>query len=174
MKKLTALTCLVCLMAIYLTSCKETVESPELETERTTEALDFTTTDQARVSSDIPDEVYESAIDAYGRDELPAVTIAFTYTRGDEDIDLEDWSFYVYETPEGCTITEGDGQQQYPGYLETVDGFVFLESDDLCGDGTYYFDNRQGGWFDYVCGPQGFSLDYSGESVFVLVRLWCE
>ncbi|UII29716.1 hypothetical protein LVD17_15560 [Fulvivirga ulvae] len=175
MKKLSIY--LLCAVAFYFTACEDTNEAnpqPEAKTE-TEEASKSDANGRVAQNSAVPQEVVELAKDVYGSDTLPALTVAFTYTRGDSNINLEDeWSFYVYDTPEsGCVLGEGDGRH-YPGYLSTENGFAFVEAEDMCGFGTYDVDNRQGGWFDYVCGPSGFSFDYNGESVFVLVRLWCE
>jgi hypothetical protein len=124
----------------------------------------------------VPQEVVDRAISEYGTGSLPAVTIALTYTRGDTNIVLEDgWSFYNYSSPQpDCFIGDSIDYQGGQGMLTTENGFVFLEHDALCGQGTYILDNRQGGWFDYVCGPDSFRFDYYGSPVFVLVRLWCE
>lgn len=133
----------------------------------------------AHATTSIPQEVIDAAIIAYGNDTLPAVTIALTYSRGDSAINLEDdWTYTPYSSPDP-NCTPGEDSPYYVDYyrttmLTTIDGFTFLEENDLCGFGNYYFDNRQGGWFDYVCGPQGFSVDYQGTPVIKLVRLWCE
>ncbi|UII19668.1 hypothetical protein [Fulvivirga ligni] len=169
MKKLSIL---VCAAMFFFTACEDS-QKEEMQSVNTLEKQE--TNARVATQSSVPQEVVDAAIAAYGDDELPAMTIAFTYTRGDVNISLEeDWVLNVYSTPEGCTITEGDGRRYYPGYMETSNGFFFIEEDDLCGEGLYEFDNRQGGWFDYVCGPHGVTVDYQGESVIKLVRLWCE
>jgi len=160
---------IVCAGFVF-TACEDqsAVEPVEVTAEKVTnaEATNSATTEFPNV----PQEVVDKAKEVYGDEELPALTIAFTYTRGNTNIDLEDeWSYSVYSTPDqGCDV---DG---YYGYLSTVDGFTFLEERELCGEGSYLIDNRQGGWFDYVCGPGSFTIDYQGEPMIKLVRLWCE
>lgn len=127
----------------------------------------------------VPQEVIDKAIQAYNGIGLPAITIAITYSRGNSNISLETgWKFYSYSTPvPDCFLGEDLGYQSGNVLITNDDGFVFIEEEELCGIGNYIMDNRQGrdgGWFDYVCGPSGFSFDYTGEPVFVLVRLWCE
>ncbi len=136
----------------------------------------FKSMPQTYTFPNIPQEVVDKAILEYGTGLLPAVTIALTYSRGDTNIVLEDgWSFYNYSSPQpDCLIGDNIDYQGGQGMLTTENGFVFLEHDDLCGLGTYIMDNRQGGWFDYVCGPDSFRFNYLGSPVFVLVRLWCE
>jgi len=125
----------------------------------------------------VPQSILEEARSVYGN-VAPAVTIAFTYDRNTLE---QDWSFAIYSTPEqGCSPGEGgdyDTNGQYRGSGSTyqaIDGFVFFEENELCGQGQYGIDNRQGGWFDYVCGPQDVGFNYHGESLFLLVHLWCE
>lgn len=138
--------------------------------------VEFKSLSKTYTFPNVPQEVVDKAILEYGTDSLPAVTIALTYTRGDTNIVLEDgWSFYNYSSPQSdCFIGDNIDYQGGQGMLTTENGFVFIESSALCGEGTYIMDNRQGGWFDYVCGPDSFRFDYQGDPVFVLVRLWCE
>ncbi len=127
---------------------------------------------------DVPDEVVKKAQKAYGKDLLPAVVIAFTETRGDKNIILEEgWNYSIYRTPDPDCEVESSLYDERQGYmLSTGDnGFTFIEEQELCSYGTYAVDNRQGGWFDYVCGPDGFDFEYEKDkTTFVLVRLWCE
>ncbi|MGB3467465.1 MAG: hypothetical protein WBA74_19425 [Cyclobacteriaceae bacterium] len=124
----------------------------------------------------IPQSILDEARSTYGN-VAPAVTIAFTYNNSTLQ---QNWSFGIFSSPQqGCFPGEGgdyEVQGQYQGgtSYQAIDGFVFFEADEMCGNGTYQIDNRQGGWFDYVCGPQGKSFNYQGESIFVLVNLWCE
>ncbi len=125
----------------------------------------------------VPEELVERARKTYAAADLslPAVTIAFSYTRGEKDIELEEgWHYTFWNTPvQDCYVGEGSKYEEQ-GSLKTIDGFTFLEEEDLCGYGVYGIDNRQGGWFDYVCGPHDISFEYNGKEVFVYVRLWCE
>lgn len=125
----------------------------------------------------VPQSILDQARNTYGTT-APAVTIAFTYNNSTLE---DDWSFVIYQAPEqGCFPGEGGDYEVYGQYqggglgYQAIDGFVFFEENEMCGNGIYQIDNRQGGWFDYVCGPGGVSFDYQGEPVFVLVRLWCE
>jgi len=126
--------------------------------------------------ANVPEEVVRKAQEVYGHDELPPVTIAFSYSGGDNNIILEEgWTYSFWKTPgQGCEVGENSDYSDGRGMLKTIDGFTFLEQEDLCGFGTSGIDNRQGGWFDYVCGPNDISFDYQGNAVFVYVHLWCE
>jgi hypothetical protein len=73
----------------------------------------------------------------------------------------------------GCTVGAASSYLERDR-LVARDGFVFLREEELCGRGTYQLDNRQGGWFDHVCGPIARTFRYEGEPVLVFVQLWCE
>jgi len=124
----------------------------------------------------VPQVIRDKAQAAWQGQELPAVTFAFSY--GNDRLE-EGWKVSVYSPTNTCVVGEPNPYwEYYPdynyGYVTTQNGFVFLDEGELCGDGQYEIDNRQGGWFDYVCGPQGRGFNYQGEPLFVFVRLWCE
>ncbi len=84
---------------------------------------------------------------------MPRLTVAFAYP----GTPLE----------AGWTFAIGDDF-----FSTNPEGFFFLED---IAPGTYWLDNRQGGWFDYVCGPQSESITIEATgSQLVFVELWCE
>ena len=54
------------------------------------------------------------------------------------------------------------------------EGFTFIAADELCGEGAYEVDLRQGGYYDSFCGPGSVSFTYEGSPVWVEVETWCE
>jgi len=102
----------------------------------------------------VPDSIVRQAHEAYDSCELPRLTIAFAYPNQPLETG---WSFWLNQT----------------SYSTNQDGFVFIEE---LPAGAYLLDNRQGGWFDYVCGPDAETIELSDDTQahFVFVQLWCE
>jgi hypothetical protein len=175
--------CLTGIFIILLSACEDTnnsFEKTDLSFPDYVAKRNFKSADSVSYEfPNIPQELVNKAIQAYNGEDLPAVTIAITYSYGNSNIDLETgWKLYHYSTPEpDCLLGEDLGYQGGNVLITNEDGFIFIEEEDLCGVGKYILDNRQGyegGWFDYVCGPSSINFDYNGEPVFVLLRLWCE
>ena len=139
-------------------------------------ALERTNVPNWDIFTNVPASVRESAEVAWLGEELPALTIAFTFgTSGTK----EGWEFSVYDPRDrSCKVGENSpflitDRQSYHQF-ETRNGFVFLEEDELCGNRAYTLDNRQDQLFDAFCGPDGRTINYQGQPLFVYVRMWCE
>lgn len=100
----------------------------------------------------VPDTIVYQAQEAYGSCNLPSLTIAFSF---DNETLETDWGF----TLEDSYYSTGES------------GLVFIEAIEV---GNYLLDNRQGGWFDHVCGPQAETLTITEGSNFAYIQLWCE
>ncbi len=160
-------------ITVWFTACvnSEEVTAPNTTGNSTIATEKSTTTATTGWSqfTHVPQGILDEADNVWGS-VPPAVTIAFSYN----GVDLEDgWNFSVWAPGVRCDVGE-ETPYYNRGFLTTDEGFVFLEEDDLCDLESFVLDNRQGGWFDYVCGPDSRNVAYNGDPVFVYVRLWCE
>lgn len=104
----------------------------------------------------VAQEVIEAARTSYDGDEAPAIVVRMR----ESDNPKEDHSVVVSTDLPECLLVN---HQQSTNEA----GFVFLRAENLCGEGTYYLDLRQGGHYDDLCGPDSESFTYEGSPVWV-------
>jgi len=121
-------------------------------------AIERTNVPNWEIFTQIPASVRESAKSAWLGEELPALTIAFTFGSSGTK---EGWEFSLYDIRDrSCNVGENStyrvtGQSYHQ--FATRNGFVFFDEDELCGNRAYTLDNRQDELFEAFCGPNGIS-----------------
>lgn len=112
-------------------------------------------------------DLIDSARASYRGEGVPAV-ILYAHESGTPKS-----SFNADLIGEDCDLPTSD--RQGPGaYATNGSGFIFLTAEELCGNGEYTLDLRQGGEFDYFCGPGSQEFSYEGSPVWVDINVWCE
>lgn len=118
----------------------------------------------------VAQEVVESARASYEGATAPAVIIYV------DENERPKSNFKVQLSGNTCNlpVSSDQSEQSSGAYATSSSGFVFLTAEQICGNGEYHLDLRQGTSFDRFCGPNADSFTYGGSPTWVSVEIWCE